>query len=232
MRNWFHDEEDGPQEAFPGLPQALPEGERVLWQGKPNTLTLAIHAFHIRFIALWFGGMTVFKLFSMARAGAPGTDMAVHFAQMLAIFGVAMGIVMLLAWLMARAAMFTVTTNRVVIRSGAALRKYVNLPFAVISSASVKRHGAKAGSIALQIAAPARASYTRLWPFARRRRSARPQPLLRALPDVETARQVLVSALEHWAGQTETVRPAVEAPACEGAAAKPVPEGQPLPATA
>ena len=229
MRNWFHDEEDGPQEAFPGLPQALPEGERVLWQGKPNTLTLAIHAFHIRFIALWFGGMTVFKLFSMARAGAPGTDMAVHFAQMLALFGVAMGIVMLLAWLMARAAMFTVTTNRVVIRSGAALRKYVNLPFAVIGSASVKRHGAKAGSIALQIAVPARASYFRLWPFVRPMKISRPEPLLRALPDVDAARAVVVSAMGQWARQNEDARAVVD-PDVEAIPA--APDQAPMSATA
>ena len=229
MRNLFHDEEDGPREAFPGLPQALPEGERVLWQGKPNTLTLAIHAFHIRFIALWFGGMAVFKLFSMARAGAPGTDMAVYFAQMLAIFGVAMGIVVLLAWLMARAAMFTVTTNRVVIRSGAALRKYVNLPFAAIGSASVMQHGAKAGSIALQIAPPARASYFRLWPFVRPMKISRPEPLLRALPDVDAARAVLVSAMEQWARQNEDAR-AVADPDVEAIPA--APDQAPMSATA
>jgi len=198
MRSWFHDEEDGPTEAFPGLPQALPEGERILWQGKPKALTLAIHAFHIRFIALWFGAMTVMKLFGMARAGAPGTEMAIHFAQMLAIFAVACGIVMLIAWVMARAAIFTITDKRVVIRSGAAIRKYVNLPFSVIASAGVKRHGAKAGSIALQIAAPARASYTRLWPFVRPLRIGRPQPMLRALADVQPASVVLATALRAW----------------------------------
>lgn len=208
MKAWFHDEEDGPQEAFRGLPQALPDGERILWQGKPKALTLAIHAFHIRFIALWFVGMTVWRLFSMARAGAPGSEMSVHFAQMMALFAVAMGLVIGIAWLMARAAVFTITTNRVVIRSGAAIRKYVNLPFSTIASAGVKEHGPAAGSIALQIAAPHRASFTRLWPFARPMRFSRPEPMLRALPDVALVSDVLGSALKSWAdGQKAPVAP-------------------------
>ena len=44
--NLFHDEETGPQEPIPGLPEKLPEGERILWQGSPSARALVIHAFH------------------------------------------------------------------------------------------------------------------------------------------------------------------------------------------
>jgi len=44
-------------EAAPGLPSALPAGERVVWQGAPNWKRLAIHAFHVRKVALYFAFM-------------------------------------------------------------------------------------------------------------------------------------------------------------------------------
>ena len=44
-------------EAAPGLPSALPKGERVVWQGAPDWKRLAIHAFHVRKVALYFALM-------------------------------------------------------------------------------------------------------------------------------------------------------------------------------
>ena len=41
-------------EAAPGLPSALPAGERVVWQGAPNWRSLAIHAFHVPKVAMYF----------------------------------------------------------------------------------------------------------------------------------------------------------------------------------
>ena len=41
-------------EAAPGLPSDLPPGERVVWQGAPDWKRLAIHAFHVRKVALHF----------------------------------------------------------------------------------------------------------------------------------------------------------------------------------
>jgi hypothetical protein len=44
-------------EAAPGLPSDLPPGERVVWQGAPDWKRLAIHAFHVRKVALYFALM-------------------------------------------------------------------------------------------------------------------------------------------------------------------------------
>ena len=38
-----------------GVEVPLPEGERLLWQGSPNPKALALHAFHARKIATYFG---------------------------------------------------------------------------------------------------------------------------------------------------------------------------------
>ncbi|MFM8463596.1 MAG: PH domain-containing protein, partial [Burkholderiaceae bacterium] len=41
-------------EAAPGLPEPLPVGERVLWQGTPDWKRLALEAFHLKRVALYF----------------------------------------------------------------------------------------------------------------------------------------------------------------------------------
>ncbi|NCV86392.1 MAG: hypothetical protein EBW14_11085 [Oxalobacteraceae bacterium] len=41
-------------EAAPGLPEPLPAGERVLWQGSPNWKQLALEAFHVKQVAVYF----------------------------------------------------------------------------------------------------------------------------------------------------------------------------------
>ena len=35
-------------EAAPGLPEALPVNERILWQGAPTASLLAVQALHLR----------------------------------------------------------------------------------------------------------------------------------------------------------------------------------------
>ena len=37
-----------------GLPQILPKGERMLWQGAPRWQDLAVHAFHARKVVWYF----------------------------------------------------------------------------------------------------------------------------------------------------------------------------------
>ena len=44
-------------EAAPGLPSALPAGEHVVWQGAPDWRSLAVQAFHVRKIAVYFAFM-------------------------------------------------------------------------------------------------------------------------------------------------------------------------------
>ena len=52
-------------EAAPGLPSALPMGERVVWQGAPDWQRLAVHAFHVRKIALYFALMLAIQAINL-----------------------------------------------------------------------------------------------------------------------------------------------------------------------
>lgn len=190
----FHDEENGPSEPIRGLPELLPAGEEILWQGKPSARALAIHAFHVRFIALWFVGMTGWRMAAMSSNGAPAADYT-SVALTAAGLGVAgLAVVFGLAWAVARSTIFTLTNKRLVIRHGAAIRKYINLPFSRIVSADLKHHGRGRGDIALTLQGKGRIGYLHLWPYARPFKFAPTEPLLRGLPDAEAVAARLADA--------------------------------------
>ena len=48
-------------EPVPGLPERLPAGERMLWQGGPRWQTLARRAFHVRKVAAYFGFLMLWR---------------------------------------------------------------------------------------------------------------------------------------------------------------------------
>ncbi len=191
----FHDEEDGVQEPIEGLPEALPEGEDVLWRGKPGALTFAIHALHIRLVAAYFAVMAGWRMAAHAAQGGDATAIMGVALSSLTALALAMGLLCLLAWLMSRATVYTITNRRVVLRYGVAIRKYVNLPFPKLAAVSLKRHGQGAGDIALEIEAPGRVGYLHLWPHVRPFRFSNAQPMLRAIPDVDAAADTLCKAM-------------------------------------
>ena len=225
--NLFHDEENGPHEPVRGLPEALPEGETILWQGSPSAKALAVHAFHVRFVVAYFVVATAWRLASMASNGAPAADMASVAGFSLATCIAAIAILYAIAWAMARAAIFTITDARIVMRYGSAIRKYVNLPFSKVTSADVRRYGKTAGDIAITAEGPGGMGYVHLWPFARPLKFARPQPTLRGLPDAGAAVVVLKSAMEAaamgeraMATASQTIEPRAREVASQAAAAK------------
>ena len=49
-------------EPIPGLPEELPEGERILWRGGPDWKSLAMHVFHVRAVAIYFALILAWKV--------------------------------------------------------------------------------------------------------------------------------------------------------------------------
>ncbi|MEO0398678.1 MAG: photosynthetic complex putative assembly protein PuhB [Pseudomonadota bacterium] len=187
----LHDEEDGPTEPVPGLPAQLPDGETVVWRGQPDALGLAVHAFHIRFVALYFVTAAAVKgsmAGSVSEALTAATPMLLAGAAVTAIL-------LVIAWAMARAAIFTITNKRIIFRSGVAIPKYVNLPFTDIESADLRKRQ-QTGDIAIRTTAERRAPFLHLWPFVRPLQLRRTTPLMRALPDADSAAKALGNAIK------------------------------------
>jgi hypothetical protein len=182
-------------EPVPGLPERLPAGEELLWQGAPRWQSMARHAFHARKVAFYFAALLLLRLVWELTGGTP-LPKALGGAFGLAVPAtLAVGLLALLAWLVSRAALFTITSRRVVMRFGVAIPMTINLPFAQIASAALREHGDGTGDIPLTLAAQVRASYLVLWPFVRPWYFSPPQPMLRAVPDAADVARILGSAL-------------------------------------
>ncbi|MGP1281488.1 MAG: photosynthetic complex putative assembly protein PuhB [Parasphingopyxis sp.] len=172
-------------EPIRGLPGYLPEGEEIIWQGAPDWLVFARTAFRTRLVGVYFVFLAALGIASGSVVGAAATGIA----GLLAI-----GLLMLLAWLVARTTVYTLTNRRVVLRIGVALNKCINLPLQLIESADLSERGGGHGDIALTLKGPHRLGYAMLWPHARPWKFADAQPMLRALPDVEAVAAKLARA--------------------------------------
>jgi Bacterial PH domain len=173
-------------EPIRGLPGALPEGEHILWQGAPDWKRLARDAFKTRWVTVYFG---VLLLWAVVDGNAIG------FAMTLLVGVIGLALLHLLAWLAARATVYTITNRRIVFRFGIALPKCINLPMVAIASAGLKRNADGTGDIPLALSGEHRLGYAQFWPHARPWKLASPEPMLRALPDVAPVAELLSEAL-------------------------------------
>lgn len=194
-------------EPVPGLPERLPAGEELVWQGAPDWRALARRAFHVRKVAAYFVLLLVWRAVVVVYDGAPLGDFVAAALWLVPMAVVACAILMLLAWATARSTIYTITTRRVVMRFGVALPMSINLPFTVVTDALLKPYPDGTGDIALKLGGEDRVSYLHMWPHVRRWYITNPQPMLRAIPDAASVAATLARTLR---GEVEpvAVRPA------------------------
>ena len=177
------------REPIPGLPGYLPEGEKILWQGKPAVLDFAIRTLHIRKVGFYFALLLVWRMLEQGSIGGHLQFMVLSLAGL--------GLLFLLAWLMVRSTLYTITNRRLVMRFGIAMPISINLPFARIETLDTRHAGKSAADISIGIRQnpQQRLSYVVMWPHARPWRLGNVQPMMRCLSDGETVAEVLRSAL-------------------------------------
>jgi len=95
----MEDHDDFAFEPVPGLPEHLPRGETLLWQGSPDWRGLARSAFHVRKVAVYFAILLAWQIVSDLRAGETASDLVASSLWLVAIGATAVGILCLLAWL-------------------------------------------------------------------------------------------------------------------------------------
>ncbi|MEI6162047.1 MAG: photosynthetic complex putative assembly protein PuhB [Roseococcus sp.] len=182
-------------EPIPGLPEKLPEGEGILWQGSPRWWSLTSRALHLRGLAIYFGLMVAWSVGNAATSGISFAEATLAAATS---FGLAAGCLVVLVVIgraLANAALYTITNRRIVLRVGVALPMTINIPFTAIESAAVKRHADGTEDIVLTLAREHKIAWLALWPHARPWRVSRAEPMLRAVPVTSGAAQVLSRAL-------------------------------------
>lgn len=168
-------------EAAPGLPEPLPRGERMLWQGTPEWKRLAIHAFHVRKLAIYFSVMLVLQWLYLL--GEPNSALLRPMAISASLALLTLVLLTTIAWFSARTTLYTLTDRRVIMRVGIVLTLTFNLPFKQIAGAAIRPYAAGWGDIALALKGEDRIAWLNLWPHARPWQVKRPEPSLRCLPE-------------------------------------------------
>lgn len=187
-------------EPVPGLPALPPEGETILWQGGPDWRGLAWRAFHLREVTCYFGALVAAQPVLALVQGTPLAATLLPMTWLTLAGSVAAGLLAGLAFLAARGTVYTITSRRLVLRFGIALPMTINLPFALVAQAGLKLRRGGSGDIPVGLVPGERISYIVLWPHARPWRLARPEPMLRELPEAERAAGILARALAAHAG--------------------------------
>jgi len=188
-----------------GLPGELPKGETMIWQGAPDWWSLAQRAFHMRTVALYFVLLMVWRGGSAAMAGQD-TVGALEAALGLAPVAIAaLGLLAGLAFMTARTTVYTITNKRIVLRFGFALPKAINIPFAIVESATLKTNSDGSGDLGVTLSQPNKVAYLLIWPHARPWKVTRPQPSMRAIPDAAAVTTHLMHALKSVHGERGVV---------------------------
>jgi hypothetical protein len=178
-----------------GLPDHLPGGERLLWQGRPDWKRLAVNAFHVRKVALYF--LLIIVVQALARIGSQQEfSEAMRLTPYLVLMGTAAcGILVVFAYASAKTTLYTLTSKRLLMKVGIALPAYVNLPLRQIESASYADTGNGCGTIVFRTGGATRLAYLLLWPHARPWHFTKPHPALRDVPQGETVAMLVADAL-------------------------------------
>ncbi|MGX0976676.1 hypothetical protein ACSSVY_002396 [Roseovarius sp. MBR-51] len=182
-------------EPVKGLPETPPDGERILWQGRPDWWQLSVESLSLPWVAGYFVVLAVWRFVTlMDQMPLIGAFAA---ASPLLIMGVVVCLMlMLVGYIQARATVYTITNRRVAMRIGAALTVTLNLPYTQVGRADLKLGRGGTGTIALDLMGETQLSYLVCWPHVRPWVMRRTQPALRCIPEAAKVAQMLAEAAE------------------------------------
>ena len=206
-----HEHEIEPQY---GLPEELPPTERILWQGAPDWKAMARHALHLRKLVVYFAVIIAIRVFVVLTDGL-GLQTALVSALWLTILASsAMGVLALIAYFSAKTTVYTITNRRLIMRVGIVLTVTFNLPFKRITAANFRPLSRGTGDIPVELMGNDKIGYVQLWPHVRPWRYAKPEPMLRCVPNAQQVAKILTQAWsEHMGAATTSATSATSAPA-------------------
>ena len=179
----------------------LPEGERLIWQGRPDARGIALRVFHLRLVVAYFAALFTTRVAIGAFGHQPWPD-AVAAASGLAIpLAAAVAILCGLAFLYSRTTRYSVTNRRVLLQYGAVLPMTLNIPFRQVANAAVRKYPDGSGDLPLAVVSEQRLAFLLLWPHVRPWRLTRVEPMLRCVPDAPRVAVLLAKALREASPQ-------------------------------
>ena len=187
--------DDFATEPVKGLPERPPEGERILWQGRPQAWALTWQALSLPWAAGYFAALAVWRFGSLIDAMPAGAALAAA-SPFLLLGAVVCLLLFLVGMVQSRATVYTITNRRVAMRIGAALTVTLNLPFSQIRTAALDLRRGGTGTIALDLMGETRLSYLVCWPHVRPWHLRLTMPALRCIPEAARVAQILSEAAE------------------------------------
>ncbi len=178
-----------------GLPEDLPQDERLLWQGHPDWKNLALSAFHVRKVMIYFVALAALQGVGRLIDGSSVLQAAQPVLWFVPMGLLAAGLLTAVAWLSARTTTYTLTSKRAVLKIGMALPITFNIPFKQIDGAAMTQTGTGHGDLYFRFGGKDRIAYMMLWPHARRWHFSKPEAAFRAIPNVNHVAQLAAAAL-------------------------------------
>jgi hypothetical protein len=182
-------------EPINGLPENLPEGESIVWQGAPRWTALANRVFQVRTLALYFAALIGIHVVYKLMDGASSSHVWGGVSWQLTLATVSLGLLSGAAWLYARSTVYTLTNKRLVLRSGVATPMMVNLPLEKLESAGLRLCSDGTGDMLFTPTSDTKLYYMLLWPHVRLLGFRKIQPLLRGIPDAQNVARLLAETV-------------------------------------
>ncbi|UMA64315.1 PH domain-containing protein [Roseivivax marinus] len=198
-------------EPIRGLPELPPEGETILWQGRPDAFALSWQALSLPWIAGYFVVLAAWRFLSLVDL-LPMGQVIGYSVPFLGLGAIVLGLLGAFGYVQARSTVYTVTNRRIAMRVGAALTVTLNLPYTRIAAADFAPGRRGTGTIALHTLGGPKLSYLTLWPHVRPWRISVPQPALRCIPDAERVARLIAEAAEARVAVPQVAHTAAPAP--------------------
>ncbi len=196
MTNSYTEHDD---EAQFGLPENLPEDEKILWQGSPNFVSLMNKVFFFRIVTFYFVFLLAFSFYGdFQNIGLSAA--LVNLLVNILLSGFSLGGLAFLAYLTCKTAVYTLTNKRVVMRIGIILTLTFNIPFKQILASDYKKHADGSGDISFRIDPSTKIAFIHLWPHCRFKSFAHPEPAMRCISNVD---EIALSVHHAWIKNSE-----------------------------
>ncbi len=177
-----------------GLPELPPEGEEILWQGRPDTWALTKSALAFWWVAGYFVFLALWRFVVAVDLMPAGQAFGISLPFL--VLGAIVGFLLwLTAFVQARATVYTITNRRIAMRIGAALTITLNLPYTEIESADLDVRKDGTGTIVFKTMGDLQMSYLVCWPHVRPWKFPT-MPALRCIPDAERVARLVAEAAE------------------------------------
>jgi len=177
-------------EAPKNILDAIPNGESILWKGRPSLWGFSWNLFGLKWITLY---LSMLSIVSVARFFASDFYTA-FYVDFLPFFlsGIFASIILIgLAATQTYSTVYIITENRVIIKTGAALSFLISMPFKKIKEVNLQKRGASIGTISFELFSKKRVPYISCWPSVRPWKFKKTQPAFSCVRSVEEVATIL-----------------------------------------